>query len=315
MGQQQTKTSYYEALQQNRAVDMSNVNPLEVMGLSKDYTWDELVASYRRLAKLVHPDKGGSEMLFQTVTECFKYLAHEFKKKDADKPHHILKQNYEMSQGMGGQGNQGGESLAVPVQFRNAEEFQDKFNKAFEENRLGDEELDFGYGHMMAESSKNREDFEIPKVLGTYSRKKFNEAFEKHVPAGKEVIIYKEPEPMLMAKSLQFTELGGKTTDFGTDPSRKTNLQYTDYMKAHTNSRLVDTRAVQQRKEYKSVEDYEADRAKITQRRLDESELRHQKEIEEYKKKQEEERLQRLQSKDMRISEHFEKVNKLFLGR
>jgi len=63
------------------------------------------------------------------------------------------------------------------------------------------------------------------------------------------------------------------------------------------------------------VEDYEADRAKITQRRLDESELRHQKEIEEYKKKQEEERLQRLQSKDMRISEHFEKVNKLFLGR
>lgn len=311
MGNQYTKTDtyqqYYESLQKNKPVDMSSVNPYEVLGVSQNYTWDELVTSYRRLAKLVHPDKGGSEALFNTVTECFKQLAYEFKRKEADKPHHILKQEFQQRPL-----DRPTQTAPIPT-FDNNTPFTDKFNKLFEENKLQDEE-DIGYGHMMAPSSKNREDIEIPKTLNKFSEKKFNEAFEKSVPLSKEVIVYKEPEPLVLAKKLQFTELGGKTDDFSNDPSKKSNLQYTDYMKAHTTSRLVDPRAVQKRKEYRSVEDYEAERASKTTAVLTPEELRHQKEVEEYKKQSEAIRLQRLQQRDKIVGEHYDKVNQLFIG-
>lgn len=311
MGQGQSRTNtyqtYYQALQQNREVDMNQIDPYEVLGVHKNFSWDELVAAYRRLAKLVHPDKGGSEMLFNTVTYCFKTLAHEYKLKEADKPHHVLKQNFTTFEK---------DKMAQPAMpsFASAGNFQDKFNKMFEENKLEDEELDRGYGHMMEASTKEREDINIPKVMKEFNEKKFNATFDRMVIPGKEVVIYKEPEPLLLAKKLEFTELGGKTDDFTTDPSKKSSLRYTDYMKAHTTTRLVDPRAVKERKEYKTVKDYEAERAAATDKKMDEAELRYQKEMEVYRQKQEEERLRRLQIRDERSSKHYDKVNQLMLG-
>jgi curved DNA-binding protein CbpA len=309
MGNQTTKSAsydqYYEALKQNKPINTQHIDPYEVLGVSKNYTWDELVNSYRRLAKLVHPDKGGSELLFNTVTDCFKFLAHEYKKKEVDKPHHVLKQNYI--------NNQPRQQPTIPAEFGQEGSFNEKFNKVFDENKLEDDD-NIGYGHLMASSSKTREDIEIPKLFTKYNDKKFHETFEKNTPLSKDVIIYKEPEPLVLAKKLQFTELGGKVDDFSNDPSKKTSLQYTDYMKAHTTTRLVDPRAVQKRKEYRSVEDYESDRAKITTQNLTDEELRHQKEIEEYTKRKEEERLERLKYKDQLSEQHYNKVNSLFLN-
>ena len=309
MGNQYTKTNtydqYYHALKQNVPVDTSTVDPYEVLGVGKNHSWEELVNAYKRLAKLVHPDKGGSEALFNTVTDCFKHLAHEFKRKEADKPHHVLKQQYmERTTSMPAQ---------APTFEANAT-FSDKFNKMFEENKLEDEDSSVGYGHMMAASSKTREDIEIPKVLSKFNEKKFNEAFERTAPLSKEVVVYKEPEPLVLAKKLQFTEIGGKTDDFSNDPSKKSSLQYTDYMKAHTTSRLVDPRAVKSRKEYRSMEDFEADRAAKTNASLTPEELRYQKEAQEQQQRQEEERLRRVQMKDRIAGEHFERVNQMFIG-
>lgn len=307
MGNSYTKTNtynkYYNSLLQDQNVDMSDVNPYEVLGLNNNFTWDELVQSYRRLAKLVHPDKrGGSKTLFNTVTECFKLLAKEYKMKQADKPHHILKENFIKD-------NDYNNYNETSSHISN-----DKFNKLFEENKFEDEE-NFGYGHMMVESSKTREDIDIPKVLNSYSNKKFNKAFDKHVPLSKEVIIYKEPEPVILSKTLVFSELGNKTTDFSTDTTIPSNLHYADYMKAHTTSRLIDPRTIKEKKQYNNLEAFEADRDKITNKKLNTKELRHQKNIEEYNKKKEEERLSRIENRDNKIKEHFEKVNKLFLTR
>lgn len=310
MGNTYTKTNtydrYYNSLLQDQNVDMNDVNPYEVLGLNQNFSWDELVQSYRRLAKLVHPDKkGGSKMLFNTVTECFKYLAKEYKMKQADKPHHILKENFKNDNEYNTNNYNNTEVSSIS---------NDKFNRLFNENKFEDEE-DFGYGHMMTESSKIREDIDIPKILTNYSNKKFNKAFDKHVPLSKEVVIYKEPEPMILAKTLNFTELGNKTTDFSTDTTRPSNLHYADYMKAHSTSRLIDPRTIKEKKQYSSVDDFEADRDKITNKKLNAKELRHQKNIEEYNKKKEEERIANLKNRDSKIAEHFEKVNQLFITR
>jgi len=63
----------------------AKIDPLKVLGLPKNYTAEMLKESYKRLALKAHPDKGGSEYLFKLLTECYKYLANDLKKRANDK--------------------------------------------------------------------------------------------------------------------------------------------------------------------------------------------------------------------------------------
>jgi curved DNA-binding protein CbpA len=307
---QNTYDIYYNALQQNREIDLSTLSPYDVLEVSKDFTWDELVKAYRKIAMKTHPDKGGSEMLFNVATHSFKILAKEYKNREIEKPHDVLKQNFKEYE------SDNKPSDKPSIFQNNGGNFSDKFNKLFEENKLEDEDNDDnrGYAHLMDKSTKEREDIKIPKLLKKFNEKKFNKTFETVVKPSTEVIIYKEPEPLMVAKTLDFTELGGKTDDFTTDPSKQTTLRYTDYQKAHTTQRLVDPRSVSKRKEYKNITDYETDRNTITEKRMDEKELGYQKERDIYRLKQEEARVQRLKERDEKVKQHHDKVNQLVLG-
>lgn len=300
----QTYQQYYDALQKKQHIQIpSDLSPYDILGITKNFTWEELKEAYKRQARLVHPDKGGSEQLFNIVTDAFKKLAYEFKMKQQDKQHHELKRNYQSEQ----------PHSSYRPNITEDENFNDKFNRLFDENKFDDEDESKGYGHMMAASSKTREDIDIPQVMSKFNKSKFNEIFDKQVPAGKEVIIYKEPEPLVLAKKLQFTEIGGTTDDFSTDATKKTGLHYTDYMKAHTTSRLVDPRSIQERKTYKSIEEFESDRAARTQQKLSEEELRYQKEMQMKKEKEEQKRLKRVIERDERIDKHYQNTSQLFL--
>jgi curved DNA-binding protein CbpA len=303
-----TYQQYYEAMQKQQPVQIpSDITPYDILGVSKNFTWDELKTAYKRQARLVHPDKGGTEQLFNIVTDAFKQLAYDFKLKQKDKQHYELKKGYQEER-------QINETSYTPVNV-NEQNFSTKFNRIFEENKFDDDEDDSrGYGHMMEKSSKTREDIDIPKVLNKYSKDKFNSAFEKHTPLGKNVVVYKEPEPLVLTRKLQFTEIGEKTDDFSTDTTKKSNLQYTDYMKAHTTSRLVDPRSVKERKEYRTVEDYDKDRSSITNRKLTQEELEFQHKQKIKKEKQEEERIKRVTHRDKRIGEHYERTSRLLLN-
>jgi len=58
----------------------------------------------------------------------------------------------------------------------------------------------------MDESSKVREDIKIDKVIkkNKIDNKSFNDIFNSKVPINKQLVKYREPEPLLLAKSLQF---------------------------------------------------------------------------------------------------------------
>ena len=317
---QMTYEQYYEAIRNNPAqYANTDLNPYEVLGVRKNFEWEELKQAYRRVAKLVHPDKGGSEILFNKVTECFKQLASEYKARTADRPHHELRaesQNYyEQNQ------------AKTPIDIRGVPtvntdgSFIDRFNKAFDDNRLDDEE-DGGYGHMMEKSNKKREDISIQPILkGKVTRDVFNKTFETVTLASipsKDVVVYREPEALQLAKKLQFTELGGeKPGDYssGVDiAANKQGLQYTDYMKAHTTTRLVDPRTVEKKKQFRSVQEYQTARETAMERPASEDELRYRAEMERKEKEREEIRVRRLQEKDQMISNHHARVNQLFLG-
>ena len=48
---------------------ISDVNYYEILELSRAATQDEVKAAYKKMASVVHPDRGGSAMLFRLVQE------------------------------------------------------------------------------------------------------------------------------------------------------------------------------------------------------------------------------------------------------
>ena len=318
---QYTYQQYYNAAQQSgvieeidfKNIDIDSINPYEVLNVSKQFTWNELKESYRKLAMNTHPDKqGGNKDLFNIITHCFKKLAAELKLREEDKGHHDLKK--QSNDFFHNTMPHPSEVMVKP----NEKMTTDKFNKNFEKCKLYDEEIEFGYGSKMDESTKIREDINIEKLIkkNKIDNESFNALFNKNVPVNKGLIKYREPEPLILAKSLQFTELGGKRPDDYSSSLEKNNantLAYTDYMKAHDGTRLVDPSLMKNVKEFKSVDEYEAYRDKKAKKTLSVRELKAEELKNIKEKKAEEERLERLKMYDKKIEKSYEKASQLFL--
>lgn len=60
------------------------VNYYEILELSKTASQDEVKAAYKKMATVVHPDKGGSAMLFRLVQEAYEVLSDPVKRKQHD---------------------------------------------------------------------------------------------------------------------------------------------------------------------------------------------------------------------------------------
>jgi len=319
---QYTYQQYYNAAQKSgviedidfKDIDIDSINPYEVLNVSKNFTWNELKEAYRKLAINTHPDKqGGNKDLFNIITICFKKLGEELKRREDEKGHHDLKKqsnNYfhKMTNDIIPHPS---EVLAPNEKFTT-----DKFNKNFEKCKLYEEEIEFGYGSKMDESTKIREDINIEKLIkkNKIDNESFNELFNKNVPVNKALIKYREPEPLILAKSLQFTELGGKRPDdYSSSIEKNSSLAYTDYMRAHDGTRLVDPRLMKSVKEFKSVDEYEAYRENKAKRTLSARELKAEELKKIKEKKAEEERLDRVKMYDKNIEKSYEKASQLFL--
>jgi len=316
---QYTYQQYYAAMKQSgKKIDLTNVdikdiNPYEVFNLSKNFTWDELKESYKELALSTHPDKnGGDNQLFNIVTTCFKKMAQDYKNRDNDKPHHELKQQSKQYYNSNDIDNR----LKDAFLGGNKKISNDMFNKTFEKCKIDDDENDFGYGNIMDKSSKIRDDIKINKLFtkDKVDNNTFNDIFNKNVPVAKSSIVkYKEPEPLVLAKSMQFTELGGKRPDDYSSSVEQRSLAYTDYMRAYDGNRFIDEDLIKNRKEFKSVKEYEKYRDNKVKRELSTKEKKYM-EQKTLKEEQEEiNRLERVKKHDIMAEKAFEKANRLFL--
>jgi curved DNA-binding protein CbpA len=320
---QYTYQQYYNAAQKSGAIDeidftdidIDSINPYEVLNVSKNFTWNELKEAYRKLAINTHPDKqGGNKDLFNIITICFKKLGDELKRREDDKGHHDLKkQSNDYFHKMTNNEQAHPSEVLSPSDIKMT---PTKFNKNFEKCKLYDEEIEFGYGSKMEVSTKVREDISIEKLIkkNKIDNESFNNLFNKNVPVNKALIKYREPEPLVLAKTLQFTELGGKRPDdYSSSIEKNSSLAYTDYMRAHDGTRLVDPSLMKNVKEFKSVDEYEAYRENKAKKVLSARELK----AEELKKmkeaKAEEERLERLKVYDKKVEKSYEKASQLFL--
>ena len=302
---------YQEYIKENKTknIDLQSLDPYSVLNVPKNFTWEQLKVAYREAALKTHPDKeGGNKLIFDYVTQCFKTLATEYKSKTSLKTHIDLKkesiEHYNTSL----------EKQQRPIIDHN-EPFEKKFNKLFEEFKYVDEEMEYGYGSVMSKSSQKREDININNVFKKekVDNKTFNEQFNKSVPISKEIVKYKEPEPLPAAKNLQFTEIGGKRPDDYSSSVENRTLTYTDYMRAYSGEKLANPDDIKTRKDFKSVDEYEKYRDKKIKKTLTEKERRYMDELKEEEERREYERLERIKEQNNKIQKLYERTSQLLL--
>lgn len=275
------------------------MNPFEILEVPQDFTLEQLKENFKRLAMKVHPDRGGNEALFIVVKTAFKQLLKEHHNRVNDKQFHELKRDFRRE----------GAPPTPPVAGSEDTFNIRRFNKVFDKNKM-DDVHDKGYQDWMQRHAVA--DGDVKKMRGV-TEENFNSMFEKTVPQRKDVIIYKEPQPLEMSQKIAFTEIGCEgVDDFSAENTTQRNLQFMDYRVAHTTSRIVDPASVQYQ-EYRNVQELEAARSKMNHAMTE-------KEHKEYETKKrleaakERARLELLKRRDREIEEHYSRVNMLMLG-
>lgn len=171
---------------------------LDIFGLDRNYTIKDLVNSYKKVSKLVHPDKGGSKEMFQTVLDCYTFLLQEHKYLNGGTAHNDLKKDFEDWNYQEG-----------PVVKR---DFNiDEFNSNFEYTKEGENgAFQNGYGKLMSDDSC----FEMPKYVSSGEfQARFNERQKSISNNSKGQIIVKPLERGDLKSSLGFTEMGIEEVD------------------------------------------------------------------------------------------------------
>ena len=283
------------------------MDPFKILKVSKSDSLEHIRNTFKRVAKNVHPDKGGSDEMFNIVVEAYREIF-KLKKIEEEKSFEQMKND---SRRYSSEQKATRSVHFAEDKYKSEEEFQTKFNRIFEDNRLGDANDD-GYGRMMAASNPLREDINIERNVR--SEKELNTSFDDQKALNTDIVKYKEPEALcVQSKRLQYDELGVENVDdFSSDTIGK-QLLYSDYMKAHTTNKLVDKSQIKQHKKFKNLEDIKKQRLKQSFELTDED----RRVIEEQEKKskmKEQQRKKVLAERDRLSQTHFERVNKLMLG-
>lgn len=240
----------------------AQIDPYKVLNVPQNYNAEILRSAYKRVALQAHPDKGGSEYLFKLVTQCYKYLAKELEKRENDKQHFELKQQQTKQQASSKQQSQ---PSHIQDMFYTGTSFdREKFNKFFTSNKFNDEPIEVGYEEWM-KTNKAKKPPSYKSSSGDF-QSSFNAHFEKNAQVTKDnrqIIRYKEPEPLVSCNKLAFFELGqDEISDFSGDNKSSRSLNFMDYRVAHTTTRLVDPSTVK-RKNFSSVTELEKDRESV----------------------------------------------------
>ena len=295
---------------------------LEVLGIQEEValTEESLKKAYKRMALKAHPDKGGSEELFEAVTRAYAYLSE------------ILRY---MNGGRGGSHG----SQSTPSAQRNAQEVQsqrtqeaeqwkhtepvrlnaknldmNKFNQLFEETHMPDPDSD-GYGDWLkGEDGSASQNHQSIKFKGQFNRDVFNRMFEdeakKSQRGGNQLVVH----PGEMALTLNPT--GG--TDLVVErPSSFTaaansKFQYTDLRGAYSSEATISDKVANVTVNERKLDEYRASRERAPDP-LSSDEMRGIREFEERQRVQETMRERKKAEQAMLQQDYFDRMKRLVI--
>ena len=259
------------------------MDPYKVLNVPMDFSLEQLKTQYKKIAFDLHPDRNktmsieAAKAAFQMVTQCYKKLLEKYLERQGDKPHYELKQ-------------QARDYTTNPVPTVPQKFSLDKFNRAFEQHKVADENDD-GYQDWLKRPDLVRD-----------------------LPKQKQVIKYQEPIAFHDTRSLGYTELGvDKVTDFSGKNQSIRNLNFMDLKKAYLTETIIDPNEVATRKEYKSVKDLESERASVSHK-MTAQELEEYMKYKKHSEIAEQKRLQNIQKRDQVMQDVYSRTHKLFLS-
>lgn len=289
----------------NKQFDKS-INPYKLLNVPENYNFEVLKAAYKKAAFLSHPDKGGSEYLFNLVTDCYKFLAKELKRRESDKLHYELKKEAQKEKQ---QMTSNKAPSSLQDMFYSGTHFdQHKFNKFFDDNKFKEEQIDAGYQEWMATNNIKT----TPKFKGG-GVSQFNEHFDKNVKLTadqKQIMKWQDPQPLVASNKLVFSELGqGNVDDFSGENRTIKELNYMDYKVAHTTSRIIDPSSVK-RRNFANIQELEISRANVQYQMSEQDALKYAEKMNAMKAK-EQQRREYLATYDRRLAQHYQKITGL----
>ena len=337
--QRQRRLHYQASLSD---LEKANIDALKLFNLDKNYTLDDLKASYKKLAMKTHPDKaGGNVEKFQLVTKCYMSLLEKYKNRESDRNFNDLrvgsknyieeqKKNNSMNKAfVNGNGRNGGygensrnnenDNNRYNTPKVEKDRFDAKlFNKIYEDNKLW-ESGDDGYGDWF----KSEETEEPTEIFGNkFNLNVFNTTFENYKDKATKdngaIQEYKDPQE-LVSCATGFTDIdiyARKINDFSKalpTGKSKNDLAYTDLKTAYTSrGAFIDPSKVKY-KTYNSIDDLKKDRSNVkydmTPEQMRDYEMKKRREIEEEEKRQE-----LIRQRDNVISSTYTKNHERMLG-
>lgn len=240
------------------------MDPYRVLNVPKTVTMEELKRAYRDMAFKTHPDRGGSDALFDLVTSSFKTIFKRLKLAESDKTFEELKRGSRKDSST--QPPRRRPIASVSDDQEGGDESRDfsieAFNRLFDQHRLPDVHRDTGHGDFLktAETKQGGRPANMSQFHDAFvERTARDDAKSKHL------VLVREPTFVNGTGAGTFVELGVQNVeDFSGDNRSRKTLHFSDVALAHTTSRIVDPKTVTQRRAYKSIEDVETDRALVS---------------------------------------------------
>ena len=213
---------------------------LQILGLEEEVALNEeaLKSAYKKASLRAHPDKGGSEEAFDSVTRAYAYLGEILRRIRGGRSETIQVSNESPASLTSSRGQTAEQwKMTEPVKLNPKSLNMDTFNKVFEETRLPDPDSD-GYGDWLKGGDSNEGPKEgTNKFSGKFNREVFNSAFENELRSrdsykSQNQISLLQPQALMMAPTMGI-ELGRERPDDYT-ASNLNGLKYTDLKNAYT---------------------------------------------------------------------------------
>ena len=286
---------------------------LQILDLSEEIALNEKILkdAYKKASIRAHPDKGGSEEAFDSVTRAYAYLGEILRRVrggradtvnvSEESPARLTAARDTTSEGW---------KMTEPVKLNPKSLNMDAFNKAFEETRLPDPDED-GYGDWLKSAESGPQGGSANKFNGKFNRSVFNDAFESEIKSRaaykSSQLANRQPEALVMAPTLGI-ELGReKPEDF--TGANLNGLKYTDLKKAYTSDSTFSHQVAGVRVSNKSF-DAAASERKSAPVPLSSQEMEAIAEGERRMAQRQTQQAIRISEEDRRISDHFKMMQR-----
>jgi hypothetical protein len=323
----------------------------DILGISDDepLNLEMLKAAYKRRSLVLHPDKGGDPVMFDSLTKAYLYLQEVYNKliPKAGRDHasstpvtmEAAKARRVDNTIQLGQADDDGISLVVhdataptrgtvsalhaqkqsqsqqqqqkPISINPKQLDMNVFNQLFEQNKLPDPEKDDGYGDWLSSQDESVKRAGS-KMRGKFSLDTFNKTFENEgitETKGKQVAKYNSPDALMLTPNA--VVLGGEKPAEYTAPAGSA-LHYTD-LKAAYSTRMTFSQEVKDVKvSGKSFAQAKAEREN-NPGPASEEEMRHMEEIRIRTEAAERSRKMRLAANDTDVSMYHDKIKQRLL--